>query len=54
MRNAEYWERRFEILEGNLMNKAERFNAKEVEDAFHQAFNEVEKILDQFLCPFLR
>lgn len=37
MRNAEYWERRFEILEGNLMNKAERFTAKEVEDAFRQA-----------------
>ena len=52
MRNAEYWERRFETLEGNLMNKAERFTAKEVEDAFRQAFNEVEKILDQFYARF--
>lgn len=52
MKNAEYWERRFEILEGHLLNKAEQFNAKEIENAFRQAFSEVEKIIEQFYARF--
>lgn len=52
MRNAEYWERRFEILENHLMNKADQFNANEIENAFRQAFSEVDKLINQFYSRF--
>lgn len=52
MKNAEYWERRFKILQEHLMNEADQFNGSEIERAFREAFNEVEKIIDQFYVRF--